>query len=517
MRVTIQLLLLLFLGSLVAPRASALEVNYWPAFTGERDGAGHWESRQMLGPLLFWKETEKEEIQGFRPLFVSFAEKEREAGSFHFLYPVFNLRHRPYGTSWDLFTVLRFQSFTPEEADTSRTFHLFPILFWGSDPDPEKSYFGIFPIAGSAHNTFTYHEVRWFLFPLTARLTRGEVETLAAPWPFLRFVSGPDTSGFHLWPLYGQVKRENVSNHRYWLWPLGYKTERELWKEQPFEAFGFLPLYTYSRSDRAMSRSFLWPFFGYTTSWNPEYQETRYFWPLLVQRRGESYINRWAPVYTRSIRLGQDTRWILWPLHRHSTWDERGLLNERTQFLYFLYWSQVQSSIAFPELPSAIRQHVWPFYSYWDNGAGRRQFQTLSPFEVFFPFNEVVREKYSPLFAVYRLDVEEGVHSRQSFLFNLITTRREVEEEIFVLNIGPLLSYEQAPETREWEILHGLLSYSHGEAGRSFGAFWLNRPGGFRETGDRGDPKTVFSQPRPRLQHPRPRGPKPRRVSRSRS
>jgi hypothetical protein len=477
MKTMLSLLLLLLLSGLWAPQAAALEVNYGPLFTGQRDETGQIQSWQMFGPLLFSESRPTEEVSGLRPLWVGFEERDRPAGSFHFLYPLLNIRHRPYGSSWDLLTVLRFQSFEPEGAEPSRSLHLFPFFFWGQDPDPDLSYLGIFPIVGHARNVLFYERATWFLFPLAARLERGGVTTYAMPWPFIRLVRGPETSGFHLWPLYGQVETENVSRHRYWLWPLGYRVERQLWKEEPFEAFGFLPFYAASRSDRAVSQTFVWPFFGYTASQTPQYHETRYFWPLLVQRRGESYINRWAPIYTRSIRLGQDTRWILWPLHRHSSWEERELLTERTQFLYFLYWSQRQSSLASPELAPAIKQHVWPFYSYWDNGAGRRQFQALSPFEVFLPFNDVVRAKYSPLFAIYRIDVEEDVRARHSFLFNLITTRSEVVDESFQVHIGPLFSYERDSEVRTWEILKGLVSYSRRHEGRSFGLLWWNRPG----------------------------------------
>lgn len=476
MKTTFHLLLLLLLSGLWTPQAAAWEVNYGPIFTGQRDDAGDFQSWQMFGPLLFSESRPTEDVSGVRPLWVVFEDRDREAGSFHLLYPLLNIRHRPYGSSWDLLTILRFQSFAPEEAEPSRSFHAFPFFFWGQDPDPERSYLGIFPLVGTARNVLFYDRTTWFLFPLAARLESGDVTTYALPWPFIRLVRGPQTRGFHLWPLYGQVEEENAFRHRYWLWPLGYRVERELWKEEPFEAVGFLPFYAASRSDRAVSRTFIWPFFGYTTSQAPPYQENRYLWPLLVQRRGESYINRWAPVYTRSIRAGQDTRWILWPLHRQSSWEERELLTERTQFLYFLYWSQRQASIAHPELAPAIKQHVWPFYSYWDNGAGRRQFQALSPLEVFFPFNPVVRAKYSALVAFYRIDIEEDVRSRHSFLFNLITTRNEVEEAHFQLNVGPLFSYERDPTTREWEILKGLVSYSHRAAGRSLGLLWWNRP-----------------------------------------
>lgn len=476
MRIHVHLLAATLLVGFWAPRASALEVNYWPVFTEWTDVGEEVHSRENLGPLIFSETRPGERVRGVRPLYVAFDENEREAGGFHLLYPLFNLRERPYGLSWDVLKLIRYESFFREGDDPERSFQIFPFVFWQKHPDPERSYTGLFPVGGSVGSLFGYDRISWILFPLTARFEKGDETTVAVPWPFLRFVDGPETDGFHVWPLYGQVVREGRSSHRYWLWPLGYKVRRGLDTETPLETGGFLPFYAYSNSDRALSRTFVWPFFGYTHSRTPRYREQRYLWPFFVQRRGESYINRWAPFYTHSIRTGLDKRWILWPFFRQAEWEERGLLNERTQFLYFLYWSQTQSSVAHPDLAPAVKRHVWPLYSYWDNGAGRTQFQALSPFEVFFPFNDVVRTNYSPLFALYRTDVEEGVGSRRSFLFNFITTRRETHTDTFQLDVGPLFNLDKRPEAVSWELFKGFVSYSHTAGDRSFGIFWINRP-----------------------------------------
>lgn len=471
-----QFLWLTLFAVLAAQAAAMPEVNYWPVFVDKRDEGVPFANWEAFGPLVFQKESEETEIWGIRPVFTAFHDRERDTYSRHFLYPVLNLREWPYGSSWDILTLIRYQSFSPDGGIGDRIFQFFPFVFWGKKTDPDDSWFGLFPIYGETRNFLTYNEIHWILFPLYARLVRDDTTTYAAPWPFVRFVRGPETRGFHLWPFYGKVERENYSSHVYWLWPLGYKVRRELWKEQPFEASGFLPFYASSRSDRAVSRTVLWPFFGYTASTNPQYFEKRYFWPFFVQRSGGSYINRWAPFYSRSVRSAVDLRWILWPFHRRAIWEEHGLLNERTQFLYFLYWSQVQSSVAQPELDPAIKQHVWPFYSYWDNGAGRKQLQALSPFEVFFPFNDVVRETWSPLFALYRFEAEENVGSRHAFLFNFITATSREEKQRFEFHVGPVFSYRRAAESKQWEILKGLVSFTRDSEGRSFGAFWFNRP-----------------------------------------
>jgi hypothetical protein len=466
--------LLLLLGAFCAGQLEALEVNYWPVFTGQKDDeTGLYHSWQGAGPFIFGRTTERFDVFGVRPLWVRFEDRERNRNSVHILYPLFNYRSAPEGVAWDVFNSLRFSSFTPEARDPSRTLHLFPFLFLRLDPDPDRQYFGIFPIAGQVQNQLGYERITWFLFPLNARLERGGTTTVAMPWPFIRFMHGEGARGYHIWPLYGYARQEGRYERHYWLWPLGYHVRNELWKEEPFEAFGFLPFYARSSSDRAVSESFVWPFFGYTDSRAPEYYETRYFWPFLVQRRGESYVNRWAPVYTHSVRSGVEKRWYMWPIYREEKKIERDLLHEKQQVLFFLYWNLRQSVPGHPEVAPAIKRHLWPFFSYWDNGAGRKQLQVLSPFEVFFPQNDIVRMTYSPLFAVYKRDHEENVRTRHSVLFDFITWDRQ--DEAFQLHVGPLFRYERQPENRAWEVIRGLVSFDSGDDQRRFRLFWRNR------------------------------------------
>lgn len=466
--------LLLVLCAIASP-ASALEVNYWPFFTGEKEaGTEEYTRWQAIGPIVFEKETATHHIAGVRPFFIRLEEKGRSRVDRHVLYPLFNHRKTPQGTRWDVLSLLSFDRFSPEEEEATSRFHLFPFIFFQSHPDPERNYFGIFPLAGETQNFFGYDRVRWFFFPFNVRLERKDVVTVGMPWPFIRFVKGDETSGFHLWPLYGREVREGQSTRQYFLWPLGYRVRSDLHKEQPFEAHGFIPFYTASRSEDAVSRTFVWPFFGYTTSHSPQYDEVRYFWPLFVQRRGEAhYTNRWAPFYTHSIRLGVDKKWYAWPFVRRETWIERDLLHRKSQFLYFLFWSLEQWRPGDPHGPRALKNHVWPLFSRWDDGAGRRQFQLFSPFEVFAPYNEAVRENWSPLFAIYRYD-RQPERVRHSILFDFITWTRKTENTR--LEIGPLASYERAENGRRVEVLKGLLTVgSHREGARPFRILWLPR------------------------------------------
>jgi hypothetical protein len=78
--------------------------------------------------------------------------------------------------------------------------------------------------------------------------------------------------------------------------------------------------------------------------------------------------------------------------------------------------------------------------SIWDNGAGSRQVQFLSPFEVFFPDNSDVREAWSPLFTVYKYSHSPSGEERNSILWDAVTWRRDGSGNLEEFHLGPFLA-----------------------------------------------------------------------------
>ncbi len=235
-------------------------------------------------------------------------------------------------------------------------------------------------------------------------------------------------------------------------------------------------IYTRSTGPGYINENYAWPFFGYTDRQAPKrYHEMRYFWPLLVQGRGdERYVNRWGPFYTHSIIKGVDKQWVMWPLVRQQEWADDSVQRTRTQFLFFLYWSEVQHSLANPNLPRAAKTHVWPLLSLWNNGAGRRQVQFPSPLEVFFPANDKIRQLYSPLFALYRFDQRAPGESRTALLWNAITWQRSLQTQAF--HFGPIFSSETNAAGKRVALGHGVIGFQRGPEGRRWRMFLFDFP-----------------------------------------
>jgi hypothetical protein len=421
--------------------ARADERNYWPFAVQWMDDASRTSHTSILGPFGFKREPESgPTLKGLRPLFVIKSEQDHESG--HVLYPLLNWDHSDAGNQGDIFKLIRWSNIAPQSGGAAlRSFEVWPFYLSRDTGDPETSYRGVMPVFGTVKNRFGHERIDWVLFPFYGRFEQKGIVTTTTPWPFIKHVSGGAT-GFEVWPLFGSRGREGQFKETFALWPFYHHNTRVLESGATAEELAILPFYARSRGESAMSETWVWPFFGYTHSEAPAYREQRWLWPLVVTARGEDRrVDRFAPFYTFSERKGVRKTWTLWPMLRNQTWEEAGLEIEKTQLLYFLYWNLEQRSATNPSLAPASKTHLWPLLSHWDNGAGHTQFQLLSPLEVFFQHNEVVRTVYSPLFSIYRFDRRPSGDVHGSFLFNFMTYHREGEVREF--NLGPLLKTER--------------------------------------------------------------------------
>jgi hypothetical protein len=449
---------LIFAALITATPLFGEERNIWPFAVQQIKPDQTVESAEYVGPLFFEKSrTDGAHFKGFRPLYLQIQEGNRETTAF--LYPFFTWQKEADYRYFTFFELINFRRQTDSDQQTIRNFDVWPFYFSRDSGDPESSYRAVFPLGGTIKNRFGKDRIHFVLFPLYANVEKSGAHTTHAPWPFLRFIDGAGEHGFEFWPLFGHHGRQNDYDSRFYLWPLIYKSSKNLSEPQPDVKLGVLPFYSRDTSPGYINENYLWPFFGTTHRTMPvKYDERRYFWPFLVQGRGDvTNINRWAPFYTHSINKGMDKTWIAWPVFRHSEWEDNGIKQDKDQVLFFLYWSLTQHSLSNPNAASAHKTHLWPLVSSWDNGAGRRQLQVLSPFEVFFPTNEPVRQLYTPLFALYRYEQRAPQDTRHSVLFSLFSWKKSPVEKEF--HFGPLFSKRSVAGYSRFSLGLGLLSW----------------------------------------------------------
>lgn len=463
---------LLGLLALLTANAQATEYNLWPFWNGQTAGetSAPIQDWSAIGPLFFHQtsstpDAPNQTTAGFRPLYVWKNDLDHGKFSSYFLYPVFSYRSSPDGYNWSLLSLINHYS-APQRAAQTTTgpaqptpggFDLWPIYFSRQTSDPATSYHAVFPIYGSVKQRFGQDKLTWVLFPLYARFEKRNVTTTTAPWPFIKVLNGEGNHGFEFWPLFGYRAKEGAYREQFYLWPLIFKEEHALWKPQPNTTLGFLPFYLRTKTSQVTTQTYLWPFFGYTDRTAPvRYHETRYLWPLFVQGRGDvAYINRWAPFYSHSVVKGIDKTWALWPLWCHRSWTDSNLHQTRNQFIWFFYHSTQQRSATNPAAAPGYKTHLWPLVSIWDNGAGRKQVQALSPLSVLFPSNEPIQIAWNPLFALYRYDREALDDRRHTLLWNLISWRRSPQQREF--HLGPLFSIDKGKAANRIALGCGLI------------------------------------------------------------
>ncbi len=450
---------LLIAAALAWAPALATERNGWPLTVVTHDDVtGEIQTRRALGPIWEWRrQADGATSEVVRPLALrDVGPGDRE--TFYLLYPFFTWSHDGEERSFSFFKLVNtHERRSAQKGDDRRAFDVWPFYFSRDTGDAATSYRAFFPFYGTIKNRFGRDRITWTAFPFYAHTEKAGRHITHAPWPFVRVTRGAGHRGFEIWPLGGHIERPGYYRRDYALWPLLYRSERA-GDAGTMTQLGVLPFYTRDTGPGWRNENWLWPFFGVTDRTQPvRYHETRWLWPLLVQGRGDNkYVNRWAPLWTHSVVNGRDKTWVLWPLWRQERWQADGLEQEKKQFLYIFAWSLEQRDPARPQAAPATRKHFWPFLSSWDNGAGRRQWQFLSPLDIFFPRNEPIRKLYTPLFALYRSEQSAPGHTRWSLLWGAASGQHEPAKSEF--NLGPLWRQTSTADRQRIAIAGGLLS-----------------------------------------------------------
>ena len=429
-----------------------------------------------IGPFWFDRTFPGgDQIKGFRPFWDEVRNAEGELISTSVLYPLWHQEIAPDAQirRWSFFNIINRE----HNAATDETRFDFWPFFFSRDSgaaDSPADYDALFPVTGDVPQRFGQDRMSWVFFPLYGRFEKNGMVTTTTPWPFIKTISGEGHQGFELWPVAGHRETKNVSSESFALWPLIYRKRTGPADEPTAMQAGFLPFYALDRSPGYISETYLWPFFGYVDRTEPyRYHATHYLWPFWVQGRGDDRrINRWAPFYSHSKLRGHEKTWVMWPLWRQAEWTDRALLHERKQFLYFVYHSTVQKSLSNPDAAPASKVHLWPFFSAWDNGAGHKQVQVLSPIEVFLPQNDRTRRLWSPLFAIYRYDEDESGETEHRLLWGLLKWSSNASTGTRTVSVGPLARYESSSAGKRMTLLGDQLGLDKREGLRAWVPFF---------------------------------------------
>ncbi len=458
---------------------------HWPLSVQWQEAHGDASLERFAGPLYEQRDLESESWFAVRPLLLKqdFPDRPTDESALSILYPLFSYRSYPGHKQWSVFSLIRWSRIDTQthhlefDSDLTRhyrkSFEVFPFYFDYDSWNPDYAYFGIFPLFGELKNRLFYERISWLAFPVYSKWERKDEATYAFLWPLFRYRTGEQSSGFSIWPIYGQFERESDYRQRFALWPLLYYHQKKLYLDTPNTHIGILPLYAREGREGYLREDFLWPFFGYTLNTADNYEEARFLWPLFIQGRGnDRYLNQIAPLYSISRRNGVESKWWLWPLFNTRSYQREGIDFQKFRIFYFLYQDVEQRKVSDPEQSLGLKRHLWPLFSYRKNADGSRQFQMLSPLEPILPNSSEIRRLYSPLFALIRYQAQGDDQKDLELLFSLIHFEQRGNRER--LEVGPLFGYEHSDVLERFEILKGLLGYRNEDGQRVLRFFWFN-------------------------------------------
>jgi len=420
-----------------------------------------------LGPLGIYREEGSRSTLGLRPLLLRETDAAADTTEADLLYPFGAYSREREDVNWRFLTLFwRAEAEPPgREEATASEISLYPFLFWRRASPGRPGYFAFFPLGGRLLDRFNRDEITFALFPLYAGTVNDEVRTTHLPWPILAIWSGPDRSGWQVWPLYGRDVRPGHFDKTFLLWPLGFAQDLDLDTENPKRIRTLLPLYSLLRSPGRDETTILWPFFSKFTDRQEAYEEWHLPWPIVRIARGETRrITRVWPFYSTAVRQTRTDEYVLWPLYLTERDEREDWRLTRRRVLYYLVQDTREERLE--EGRSRHRVDAWPLFLYETEG-GAVTFQALALLETFVPQDAALRRSWAPLWTLYRYERGQDGHTVSSLLWNFY--RREEAEGFLAWQLAPLVAYraEESPggPVRDLWLLLGLVQV-HSAPGR---------------------------------------------------
>jgi hypothetical protein len=442
----------------------------WPLIDYRTSPAEGFSNLSILGPLIKIESKGTDRETAVRPLFYRTDHLKEEASSTYFLYPAAYHDSTPEADTYEVFRLFQTSHYRKDEgAARESSDMLFPFYISGKSPT-RGSYTSVFPFYGNIYDRFWRDEYHFVMFPLYGSTLNRGTTTRHYLWPIFSTTSGEKESGFEAFPLYGQEQKEGVYSKRFVLWPFYTHWKTKLDTDNPTEQTFLFPLYQSLESPKKSSRSYIWPFFGYTIDREKKYKEIDYFWPFVSTIRGENrHEDSFLPIYSHDIFADGERRWYLWPIYRHEEIRSQIFNRESDRVLFFLYRSSHES---WPK-DGSDRQStaLWPLFSYKRDPAGVSSFSFPAPVESILIDKEGIEKNWAPLWRLYQRRWDPDGNSASSFLWNLFWHERRGEELAYEL--FPLVSYRGEKKESELKLLKGLISLKQSGEEKDLSLFWL--------------------------------------------
>lgn len=443
--------------------------TFWPLIDYRESPAEEFSNLSILGPLVKIQRQGDETVTALRPLVYRTSVERDDAAGTSILYPLASVTSVPEQWNLQVLQLLQVNAFRRDEpGETEDTSMLFPLYIRGESRE-HGTYTSVFPFYGTLYNRLFRDEIHYVLFPLYGRTVAKGTTTRHYLYPFFATIEGQEESGWQFWPLYGRSSGEGRYDKQFVLWPLYLRERAGLDTDNPTERLTMFPFYASTESPRLSSRSYLWPFAGWSSDHATGQEERYYLWPFIMTARGEKReVDRFLPFYSREQTRESVKQWYLWPLVNHDEITSDTYCRDRDRLLFFLY----SDSIERWPIDGAERRTtaLWPLFTFHRNERGVKSFSFPAPLEPLTP-REGIEQNWAPLWRLYIQKWNDGGDSAVSFLWNLYWHEKRGNDLAY--EVFPLLAYRTRGEGSDVSILKGLVRYRSSGDKRMLRLFWL--------------------------------------------
>lgn len=447
-------------------------ITAWPLLDYRENSALKTSKLSILGPLLTFETSSEDDITALRPLFHTTNDNQHTRSSSYYLYPLASSESTADVSRMQFLQLFQKNTFRKSEpSEKEEQSMLFPFYVSGRS-EKYGPYTSLFPIYGDIYERFWRDEYHYVLFPLYGRTVHKGTTNYHLLWPVFSLTRGENESGFGIWPLYGQAAKEDVYRRSYALWPIFSKETRGLNTTEPSDRFTIFPLYSAFDSPTVTSRTWLWPFFGYSNDRKKEEEERDYFWPLWLTINGKKRnAVSVLPFYSAERTDDSTKNWYLWPLYRNDTIQSPQYRQERDKVLFFLFTNRLESWAQ----DGKERQWtaLWPLFVYQRDTAGERSLSIPAIIEPILD-RDGIYKLWAPLWQIYLQKWNDAGDFSLSILWNLYWQEKSLD--LSAWELFPLLRYRSSPAFHEVQILKGLLNYQNSCTKSRLSVLWIPFP-----------------------------------------
>jgi hypothetical protein len=440
-----------------------VSVNAWPLFHYTSDPVEGESEVEGLGPFFYWRKDSARKEWGVRPLLYWTRDEQEPLKRLEFVYPFGKYQVREDDRGGYLFPISRYRR-EMVEGKKKWDFQFFP--FFIGETEQGEDYYGFFPLYGFLLNRYGKENIRFYLWPLYSESISEGTRTRNLIWPFFALLEGENTTGYRLWPFYGQREEFGVSKSEFLLWPIFLRKTKGLDTDEPMKERMAFPFYIGRTSKNFESNTYLWPFFSHVRERTTGFEQWDLPWPLFRTFHGENlYGMRFFILYGYKVREGNSKRvFVVYPLYQYEE-DSLQDVEERT---YRILFSRVRIDQEADGVEKERSVRIWPLFEFERKETGQKTFSFL----YLFPFKEEGFERnLFPLFRIFHWKRDPQGKVSANLLWGLFQKMEKGESSYW--EVAYLIGIKKGKGWKEVSLLKGLFLYQREEEDASLRLLFL--------------------------------------------